>query len=104
MRSQIFSKKEILNKKTGIIFLSSQAVGAIAGILQSLAISLSPVAYLAILNALRGIQYVFLFIITLGFSYFYPKILKENISKRIILQKTVAIVLIVIGLAILISN
>ncbi len=103
LRGQIFSKKITLNKKTGILFLFSQSAGGIANILQSFAISLSPVASLAIMNSLRGVQYIFLFIITLIFSFFFPKILKEDISKRIILQKTIAIVLIVFGLGTLIS-
>jgi len=102
LRIQIFSKKTTLNKKTGLLFLSTQSAGGIAGLLQSFAISLAPVSYLAIVNSLRGVQYVFLFIITLFFSFFFPKILKEDISKKVILQKTIAIILIVIGLAFLI--
>ncbi len=102
LRSQIFSKKMALDKKTGIIFLFTQSAGGIANILQSLAISLVPISYLAIINSLRGIQYVFLFIITLFFSTFYPKILQEDISQKIIIQKTIAIVVIVFGLAILV--
>ena len=94
-------EKGAFDKKTGIIFLCSQTMGGIAAFLQSLAISLAPISYLAIISSLRGIQYVFLFIITLFFSYFFPKILKEDISWKIILQKTISIILIVMGLAII---
>lgn len=98
---QIFSKKIILNKRNEIIFLLNQLVGGTANILQSFAIFLVPVASLATMNALRGIQYVFLFIITLTFSLFFPKILKEKISKGIIIQKIIAILFIGSALALL---
>ena len=102
LRKQIFSKKKVVNKKTGLLFFFTQSAGGLANILQSFAISLVPISYLAIISSLRGIQYVFLFLITLFFSFFFPVIFKEDISKKVIIQKTIAIVLIVSGLAILI--
>jgi len=104
LRKQLFTKEHNLNKKTGAIFLLTQSSGALATILQSFAISLAPVAYLATVNSLRGIQYVFIFIITLFVSYFFPRIEKEDISKKVIIQKVIAIALIIIGLIILIAN
>lgn len=102
LRAQIFTKKAALNKKTGLLFLFSQSSGGIANILQSFAISLVPVSYLAIINSLRGIQYIFLFLITLFFPLFFPKILKEEISKNIIIQKLASIILIALGLGLLV--
>jgi len=101
-RKEIFAKRIISNKKTQVFFLCAQAFGGAANFLQSFAIFLAPVAFLAIVNSLRGIQYVFLFLMTLFISYFYPKVLKEELSKKIILQKTISIILIAIGLAILV--
>lgn len=101
LRGQIFSKKPVLDKKVGMVFLFAQSAGGIANLLQSLAISLVPVSYLAIINSLRGIQYVFLFLITSFFSIFFPSILKEDISKKVIIQKVISIVIIIFGLAIL---
>ena len=102
-RKEIFSKKMILNKKTQTFFLCAQVCGGAAIFLQSFAISLVPIAFLAIANSLRGIQYVFLFLITLFISLFFPKILKEELSEKIILQKIISIIIIAIGLAILVS-
>ncbi|MBX4201065.1 hypothetical protein KW786_02965 [Candidatus Parcubacteria bacterium] len=102
LRKDIFTKKPSMGKKTGLIFLFGQSAGGTAGFLQSLAISMVPISYLAITSSLRGIQYIFLFIITLFFSWFFPKFFKENISGKVILQKAVSIVLIVIGLALLV--
>jgi drug/metabolite transporter (DMT)-like permease len=101
-RKEIFTKKTILNRKTQVFFLCAQAFGGAANFLQSFAIFLAPVAFLAIVNSLRGIQYVFLFVMTLFISIFFPKILKEELSKKIVLQKIISIILIAIGLAILV--
>jgi drug/metabolite transporter (DMT)-like permease len=102
-RKEIFKRQNILNVKTGTLFIGTHLSGGAANILQGLAIYLAPVALLPIVNSLRGIQYVFLFLMTLFLSFFFPKILKEPISKTIIAQKIISIILIAIGLAILVS-
>ena len=101
-RREIFERKMVLNKKTGLSFLLAQISGGAGNFLQMFAISLAPVAFLATINSLRGVQYVFLFFVAMFFSIFYPKILKENLSKKIILQKTISIVLIIAGLTLLV--
>ena len=101
-RKEIFSSKNVLNKKTGALFLGTQTAGGIAVFLQSFAISLVPAASLAILNALRGAQYVFLFMITLFFSFFFPKILREKILLSTLLKKGVGIGCIVLGIVLLV--
>jgi len=100
-RKEVFQKHSVLNNKTKFIFFFGQVSGGTATILQSFSISLVPLAFLSILNALRGLQYIFLFLMTLFFSYFLPKILKEKMSKTLILQKIISILLIVSGLVIL---
>jgi drug/metabolite transporter (DMT)-like permease len=103
-RKEIFSKQTVLNAKTQITFLYAQACGGIANLLQSFAISLVPIVFLATVNSLRGIQYVFLFLITLFISYFYPQFLKEELSRRVVFQKIISIILIAVGLAILVVS
>ncbi len=100
-RQNFFIKKTAFNGKTLLLVLLTQSAGAVAGLLQNFAIFLAPISGLAIINALRGVQYVFLFAIALLFSFFYPRVLKEEITKKIIIQKAVAILLIVLGLIIL---
>lgn len=102
-RKEIFVQQAVSNGKTKFSFLLAQGGGGIANLLQSFAISLAPVGFLAIINSLRGVQYVFLFVITLLASLFYPKILKEELSLGIIIQKVVSIIFIVTGLAILVT-
>ncbi len=101
LRSELFKEKIGLQKKTAAIFLSSQTAGAGAGILQNWAIALAPLAYIAFVNALQGVQYVFLVILAVLLSLKFPQLLKEQISREVILQKIVAILLIGAGLALL---
>jgi len=101
-RKEIKGDNSGFSKKTGVVFLLAQTFGGLANVLQSWAIYLVPVAYLAIMNSMKGIQYVFLFILAILISSFLPKVLHEEISKKIIIQKIVSILLIGLGLAILV--
>ncbi len=94
VRKELFSGVSAFSKKTGAFFLFNQAIGASAFILQNWAIALAGLVYLSVINALQGIQYVFLFFLTLLF-------LKEGLSKKVILQKITAILFIGIGMIIL---
>lgn len=100
-RNDIFLKQVIADKRNQLLFLSTQITGGLGGILYNLAIALTPIAFLAIANSLRGIQYAFLFFIIVIISLFAPKFFKETLSLRIIIQKIIAILLVVIGLIIL---
>ncbi len=106
----IFSKevnKEVLKgqltftKKTVSLFLFIQAIGALAFILQNWAVDLAGMVFLPVINALMGVQYLFLFLFSLLLSKKFPQLLKEEISKRGILRKASAILLIIFGLAVL---
>lgn len=94
VRKELFSGVSAFSKKTGAFFLFNQAIGASAFTLQNWAIALAGLVYLSVINALQGIQYVFLFVLTLLF-------LKEGLSKKIIFQKIIAILFIGAGLIIL---
>ncbi|MFH1192180.1 MAG: hypothetical protein V1655_01770 [bacterium] len=104
VRDELFHKKhhkQSFNKKTGALFIINQVFGASAAILQNWAIALAGVAYVSIVVALQGVQYIFIFIFAMLLSWKFPKILKEKNSKKIITQKIIAIILIAAGLAIL---
>lgn len=77
------------------IFFFGQGAGAVGAFLTSYAISLANVA---IINALQGLQFAFLLIMVIVLSRFYPHLLEEKMTKKIILEKVLAIVLIGIGL------
>jgi len=101
VRDELFKVKINFPKKTAAIFLSNQAAGASANILQNWAIALAPLVCVAVINALQGVQYVFLLMFTVLLSLKFPQILKEKISKDILFQKIIAILLIGAGLTLL---
>ena len=92
-----------ISKKTGVLFIVTQMAGGAANILQSWSIALVPVAYLAIMNSMKGLQYVFLFIMVVILSHFLPKVLHEETSKKIVFQKIISIFIIGLGLIILVA-
>ncbi|MCK9393638.1 MAG: hypothetical protein WCX30_01445 [Candidatus Paceibacterota bacterium] len=99
-RREVFEGEKV-EAQTGILFVVTQVAGGIANLTQNYAVNIVPFSMLAIMNSIKGVQYVFLFLITLILSSYFPKILKENFSKKVILQKIFSILLIVAGLAIL---
>lgn len=104
IRDEIFKKKSAFQKKTGIIYLSNQILGAGAFILQNWAIALVPLGSLVFINALEGTKYLFLLILTVFLSLKFPAILKEKFFEKIILQKIIAVLFICAGLAVLAIN
>lgn len=99
VRNNIFKRKTMLKKKVAFPFVFSKATGALSAVLQNRAIFLAPVVFLPLINALAGIQYVFLIILATLFFFKFPEVFKEQISKKVLLQKIVGILLIIVGLA-----
>ncbi len=95
-RKGIFiSLKNLFKNKGKYIFFGAQGLAAVGFLLQNYAISLGSVA---VVNALQGVQYAFLLIIGAAVTMLYPKGVKEDVSKSVIIEKVVAIILIGIGL------
>lgn len=89
-RKNIFKTKKQEKK----FFFLAQIAGGLGILLQSYAIRLVSPSNLAVLNAIKGIQYVFLFLLAVLF-------LKEDFSRRNLFFKIVSIVLIVVGIVLL---
>lgn len=95
-RKGIFdSLKAVIKNKSKFIFLGGQGLAGVGFILQNYAISLGSVA---LVNAMQGVQYVFLLILGAIATMFMPSAVKEDISKRVIIEKVIAIILVGIGL------
>lgn len=97
---EAFSAKPSFNKKNSKIFLLTQTSGGAGFLFESLAISLVSAALLPFVVVLQGAQYLFLFF----FSYILSlktKFFKENFSRAAVLQRIMALFLIVCGLLIL---
>lgn len=100
-RQQIFASTDKTNKGTGLLFLAGQGLGALGAILLNFAISLaSP----TLVQAMQGIQYAFLFVLVIIFSQKFPQVLEEKLNPALFLQKILAIVLVIGGLAIIGAN
>ena len=86
-------------KQTSILFIFGQTAGALSFILINYAIAIS--SSVALVNALQGLQYVFLLIIIFSLSWKFPKLLEEKITQLIVIKKIIATALIIGGLFIL---
>ena len=89
-------KKHPAKNKFLVVF--NQLLGSAGFILQNYAVALGSVV---LVNALQGVQYAFLLIISAGLALLAPKLLKETFSWRIVLQKLAAVMIIGLGLYIL---
>lgn len=86
-------------KQTRFLFMVGQVAGALSFILINYAIAIS--SSVALVNALQGLQYVFLLIIVFSLSWQFPNLLEEKMMPIIIIKKIIATALILGGLFIL---
>ncbi len=98
-RQDIFHEIKQPEKQSTSLFIFGQVCGALSFILVNYAISISQ--SVAIINALRGLEYVFLLIIILVLSRKFPKILEEKMTKKVLIQKAAATALIIGGLVLI---
>lgn len=94
---RIFLATKQAPKSTPFRFLFNQAMGGAGAILQNYAIFLGSVA---LVGALQGVQYALLLLLVVVVSRYFPQ-LKEEFSRRAIIQKILAVVLIAVGLIVL---
>ena len=82
-------------KSTSIRFLFGQLCGGGGALLLQYAIFLGSVT---LVNALQGVQYIFIFLLVILFTTTLPKLIKEKFTKELVIQKIIAILIIGIGL------
>ncbi|OGZ34135.1 MAG: hypothetical protein A2Y98_02260 [Candidatus Portnoybacteria bacterium RBG_19FT_COMBO_36_7] len=98
LRRSIFSGGRQATAGLSMLFVSNKAMAGIGTIAVNYAIFL---ASASLVNAMQGIQYAFLLILTIFLSKKFPQIIQEKITRGILMQKILAIILIIAGLAIL---
>ncbi len=81
--------------KNLFFFLIIRLLAAAAFIMINWAISLGNVA---IVNALQGVQYLFLFVIIVLISNKFPKMLNEQLGGGVLLQKLIGTIMVCLGL------
>jgi len=94
-RTAIFHNTVNAKKGVTIAFILGQGAGALSFVMINWAISMGSVT---LVNALQGLQYVFLFLLVFLLAKKYPNLLDEDLHKKVIIQKVVAILLIAIGM------
>ncbi|MCD4694115.1 DMT family transporter [bacterium] len=94
------SQKNTQPVKNLPFFLFVRLSAAIAFILLNWAISLGNVA---LINSLKGTEYIFLLLIILFLSAKFPGVLKEQLRGKILIQKLLGTCLIVLGLYMLMT-
>ncbi len=87
--------KKPKKNRSGVLVILNQGLGSVGFILQNYAIFLGSVA---LVNALQGVQYAFLLVLSSVLAVLSPRILKETFSWRIFLQKFLAVIVIAMGL------
>ncbi len=98
-RLLIFSKVKTIAAKTGFLITGNKTLAGLGALLMNFAISKGSVT---LISAASGIQYVFIFIFTIIIFFINPNILKEEVAKKVIIQKILAIVFIAVGLTLLV--
>lgn len=88
-------KKSKGKKQNKFIFVGTQLGGALGSILQNYAVALGSVA---LVTSLQGLQYGLILAFTYFISVFYPKIIKEKSTHKIMTYKIMAAVLVAMGL------
>jgi len=94
VRKKIFYRSARVRTERKFLFLVSQTAGVSGGLLQNYAISLGSVT---IVNALQGVQFIFLFFLTYLLSRL-TTVLREDFSKKEIVRKLGGIILLGLGL------
>lgn len=97
-REEIFKKRELPKKGNIIIFGVGRIFSASGFVLINLAYAiLNP----AIVNALAGVQYAYLFVAGLMLGKFWPQLFSEKLERRYLFSKIAGLVIIIIGTVIL---
>ncbi len=94
-RQEIKEERHTTKPKAGALFLFGQSMGGLSYLLVNYAFSLNSVT---LVQGMQGLQYGFLFLITLVLSKKFPQIIKEKTSPKILAQKIIALIILGIGL------
>jgi drug/metabolite transporter (DMT)-like permease len=97
-RKMIASSARTATAGLGYLMVGSKVAAGFGSLFVSLAIAKGNVA---LVNALQGSEYAFLFLMTILLSRKWPDILREKLNGAIIAQKIVAIIIICVGLALI---
>jgi uncharacterized membrane protein len=98
-----FKKPQKEHKTSGLIYILTRVAGGIGSILKEKATSFA-LASVTIVNAMVAVEYVFIFIIGVIFSFWMPRVFAEKKDWKSVAQKIVAIVIITLGIVLVSSK
>lgn len=98
LRRSVLESSKGFSKKLTTLFFFDKGISALAHVLLNYAIMLGSVA---IVNALQAVEYAFIFVLTLGFSYFLPRIFYESLALKNLVPKLAGIALVSAGVILL---
>ncbi|MCK5332712.1 DMT family transporter [Candidatus Parcubacteria bacterium] len=99
-REKIFSTPDTIKKGTAYLFIPNKILAAVAAIMIFYAISIEG-SKISIINSLQAFQYVFVLFFAIILSRRVPSLFHEQMNRKIIRRKVVAIIVIGIGLFLL---
>lgn len=82
----------------GGLFIANKTLAGFAFLMLNYAIAIGNIT---LVNALEGVKYIFLLLLVFIISKFRPTILQEETTFFVLLQKTIAIALIFLGILLL---
>lgn len=86
-------------KKYLTLNITNETINLIANLLVNFANVTIPIA---LVNVLNGFQGTFVFVLGILGTIFFPKYIKEDLSRNVVIQKIICIILSIIGLIILV--
>ncbi len=98
LRRSVFQGSRGFSSKLSALFIFNKGISALAHVAINYAIKLGSVA---IVNALVVLEYVFIFVLTCGLSYFLPKVFCESLAPKNLIPKMIGIGLVSAGVIIL---
>jgi uncharacterized membrane protein len=98
LRRRILESSRRVSRRLTTLFFFDKGISALGHIILNYAVKLGSVA---IVNALQGAEYAFIFILTLCFSLFLPRIFYESLAPKHLIHKMLGIALVCGGVVLL---
>ena len=98
LRKCILQGSQGFSSRLTFLFLLNKGISGVAHVALNYAVALGSVA---IVNALQAAEYAFIFILTLGLSYFVPRIFYESLAPKHLIPKIIGIGLVSAGVVLL---
>lgn len=89
-----FRKPNHEQQSSGVLFVSNKVLGGVGSVLLNFSMSLGNIT---VINALVALEYTFIFILGIGFTFWLPKIFQEKMDWQHSVQKISSIAIISAG-------